>query len=69
MIEMETLNLHGLLVTDNKGTYLLENKEEQLILFKKKENAEMLACQIANNYYLVQVIPVGDNDDVGVLSI
>lgn len=63
---METTNLYGLLVTDNKGTYLLENEEEQLLLFKKKENAELTACQISNNYYLVQVIPVGES---GVISI
>lgn len=58
---MKNINLYGLLVTDNKGTYLLENKEEQLLLFKNKENAEFTACQLSKDYYLVQVIPVGDS--------
>lgn len=50
------MNLYAIQCTDYTGTRLFTDGF-RLQLFKNQTTAEAKACQIATEYYLVQVIP------------
>jgi hypothetical protein len=57
MIEMKPiLNLYAIQCTDYTGTHLFTDGF-RLQLFRTRELAEKKACEVANDYYLIQVIP------------
>jgi hypothetical protein len=51
------MNYYTLLVTDSEGTYMYEDGRDNIVLFLNQEKAEIEACRIAPNYFLVQVVP------------
>lgn len=51
------MNYYTILVTDSEGTYMYEDGRDNIMLFLKQENAEIEACRIFPNYFLVQVVP------------
>lgn len=57
------MNYYAILVTDSDGTYMLPDDQDNIILFLKRENAEMKACSIASDYFLAQVVPYNPDNN------